>query len=145
MILVAKLAIGGLGTLVAAAALISSEGYVSVRVHEKAENGTHLTLYVPVVAVDAGMHFVPKEHFREAAEQVRPWLPTIHAAIDAMKSEPDTTFVEVIEPGQHVKVATHNGSIVVDVDDENDTVHVSAPLRAIDGAVDEIAAAGPKL
>lgn len=143
--LLAKLAIGGLGTIAAAAALVSSEGFVGVRVHEKAPNGTHLTLYVPAVAIDAGLHFVPREHLQEAAEQVRPWLPTIHAAIDAMKSEADTTYVEVTEPGQHVKVCTHSGSIVVDVDNEGDTVHVSAPLRAVDNAVDQIAAAGPRL
>jgi len=145
MILVAKLALGALGTMVTAGAIVSSEGFISVRVHEKKPSGTHLTIYVPALLADEGIRFVPKEKLQEASEQIRPWLPTIHAAIDGMRSEGDTTFVEVTEPGQHVVVATRNGAIVVDVDDENETVHVSTPLRTIDAAVDKIAAAGPNL
>jgi len=144
MILLAKLALGTLGTVVAAGGVISSEGLVSVRVHEKKRGGTHVSLIVPAMVLDGGLHFVPKENLQDASEKVRPWLPTIHAAIDAMKSEGDTTFVEVREVNQHVTVATHNGAIVVDVDDDGETVHVSTPLRAIDNAIDQIAAAGPK-
>jgi len=144
MILLAKLALGTLGTVVAAGGVISSEGFVSVRVHEKKPDGTHVSLIVPAMVLDGGLHFVPKENLQDASEKVRPWLPTIHAAIDAMKSEGDTTFVEVREVNQHVTVATHNGAIVVDVDDDGETVHVSTPLRAIDNAIDQISAAGPK-
>jgi hypothetical protein len=145
MILLAKLALGGLGTIVTAGAMISSEGFVSVRVHEKKADGTHLSIIVPAVVIDEGLQFVPREHLQNASEQLRPWLPTIHAAIDAMRTEKDTTMVEVVEEDQHVTVATRNGAIVVDVDDEGETVHVSAPLRAIDNVVDQIAAAGPNL
>jgi hypothetical protein len=40
-------------------------------------------------------------------------------------------------------VTKSGGSIVVDVDDANETVHVSAPLRAVRQAIDQLAAAGP--
>jgi hypothetical protein len=145
MILIAKLALGALGTAVTAGAFISSEGFISVRVHEKKPDGTHLTIYVPALLADEGLRFVPREHLQDASDQIRPWLPTIHAAIDELKSEGNTTFVEVREPGQHVTVAARGGSIVVDVDDESETVHVSTPLRTIDNAIDQIAAAGPNL
>jgi hypothetical protein len=145
MILLAKLALGGLGTIVTAGAMISSEGFVSVRVHEKKADGTHLSIIVPAVVIDEGLQFVPREHLQDASEKLRPWLPTIHATIDAMRAEKDTTIVEVTEQDQHVIVATRNGAIVVDVDDEGETVHVSAPMRAIDNVVDQIAAAGPNL
>jgi hypothetical protein len=144
MMLLAKLALGGLGTAVTAGALVSSEGFVSVRVHEKAADGTHLTLIVPATMVDVGMHFVPPEKLQDASEQIRPWLPTIHAAVDAMRSEADTTLVEVRDENEHVIVATRGGAIVVDVDDSSESVHVSTPLRTIDNALSQIAAAGPK-
>ena len=144
MVLLAKLALGALGTAATAGALISSEGYVSVRVHEKKADGTHLTLFVPATVLDVGMHCVPSAKLQDASRQVRPWLPTIHAAVEAMKSEKDTTLVEVREENEHVVVAMRGGDIVVDVDDPNETVHVSTPLRAIDNALSQIAAAGPK-
>jgi hypothetical protein len=42
-----------------------------------------------------------------------------------------------------VEVATSNGSIVVDVDDADETVHVSAPIRAISSTVDQLADGSP--
>jgi hypothetical protein len=144
MILLGKLAIGTVGVVVTAGSMLCSEGFVSVRVHEKRPDGTHLSLYVPAMAINGALRFVPKEHLQEASEQIWPWVPTIEAAVREMGNSPDITFVEVKSPDQHVVVATHHGSIVVDVDDEENSVHVSTPLRAIDDAVEQIAAAGPK-
>jgi hypothetical protein len=144
MILLGKLAIGTMGVMVTAGAMVCSEGFVSVRVHEKKPDGTHISLIVPAMALNGALHFVPREHLREASEQIRPWVPTIEAAIHEMDNSPDVTFVEVKSPDEHVVVATHHGSIVVDVDDAENTVHVSTPLRAIDDAVEQIVAAGPK-
>jgi hypothetical protein len=40
-----------------------------------------------------------------------------------------------------VEVAKSGASIVVDVDDAAETVHVSTPIRAISSTVDQLAAA----
>ena len=48
------------------------------------------------------------------------------------------TFVEVDQAGQHVRVSESGGSVIVDVDDPNETVHVSAPLRAIGSTLEEL-------
>ena len=64
MILLAKLALGTLGTVVAAGGVISSEGFVSVRVHEKKQGGTHVSLMVPAMVLDTGLRFVPKENLQ---------------------------------------------------------------------------------
>jgi hypothetical protein len=88
---------------------------------------------------------VPREHLKEAAEQVRPWLPVIDAAVKELKKSDDVDLVEVTGPDEHVKVATHGGSMVVDVTDAEDEVHVSLPLSEIDRVVHEIAAAGPTI
>jgi hypothetical protein len=70
-------------------------------------------------------------------------MPTIRASLDALGESDDLTFVEVKEPGQNVRVAKNGGSIVVDVNDDNETVHVSTPIRAMSSAIEELAAAGP--
>jgi hypothetical protein len=51
--------------------------------------------------------------------------------------------VEVNSHGQHVRVVKSGGSLVVDVKNEEESVHVSAPIRAISSAVEELAAAAP--
>lgn len=144
MLLVGKILLGAAGTVVAMGAVVSSEGFVNVRVHEKKTDGVHLHIIAPVLLMNAGLHFVPRKDLKQAGEQLRPWLPVIDAAVQELKNADDINLVEVIDDHQHVQVATKGGSIVVDVTDENDEVHVSLPLSEIDRVVHEIAAAGPK-
>jgi hypothetical protein len=69
-------------------------------------------------------------------------MRAIRAALDGLRDSDDVVLVEVNEPGQHVEVVKSGGSIVVDVDDAGETVHVSAPIRAISSTVDQLADAG---
>lgn len=141
MILLAKIGVGFLGTAMVAGAALSSEGFIAVKVHEKAANGTHLTLIVPAALVPATLHFVPKNDLKDAARDIRPYLPIIDAAIPALEECPDGVLVEVKDPGEHVVVQKVGGSVVIDVNDHEDIVHVSVPLRAAQNSIHQIAEA----
>lgn len=134
--LLAKIGIGLLGTALVAGGIVSSEGFVHVRVMEKHKNGTHLWLVVPAMVVPIALRLVPGRHLQQAAEQVRPWLPAVDAGTAQLAKCPDTTLVEVVDPKEHVTVAKSGGAVVVDVDDPGETVHVSVPLRTVRSAVE---------
>jgi hypothetical protein len=142
MMLLAKIGTGFLGTALIAGGIVSSQGFVHVRVLEKQKDGTHLRLILPAVAVPIALEFVPGRHLEEAARNVRPWLGAINAATASLADCPDGTLVEVTEPGQHVSVVKSGGSIVVDVDDRHDTVHVSVPLATVRSAANLVADRG---
>jgi prephenate dehydrogenase len=72
-------------------------------------------------------------------------MPTIRAALDQLRESDDVTLVEVKEPGEHVRVAKEGGSIVVDVEEKDETVHVSTPIRAISSTVEQLAASAPSI
>jgi hypothetical protein len=136
--------VGVLGTALVAGAALSSEGFIAVRVHEKSADGKNINIIVPAAAVRVTLRFVPREHLAEASENLRPYLPIIDAAIPALEQCPDGVFVEVVDNDEHVLIAKRGGSLVIDVNDREDVVHVSVPLRAAQSAVHEIAAAnGP--
>jgi hypothetical protein len=97
----------------------------------------------PAMLVPIGMHFAPGRDLSRAAAEIKPWLPTIRAALEQLRDTDDVTLVEVRQPGQHVRVTKEGGSIVVDVEDHDDTVHVSTPIRAISSTIEQLAAAGP--
>ena len=141
MILLAKLGVGVLGTAVVAGAAISSEGFIHVRVHEKHPGGTNFALIVPAAVVPVALHFVPKEHFDQAPQDLQQVLPIVDAAIPELEKCPDGVLVEVVDPGEHVLIAKSGGSVVIDVNDHDDTVHVSVPLRAVRSALHQIAEA----
>ncbi len=141
--ILAKIALGMLGTVVVAGAVLSSEGIVTVRVREKKPEGSRVVVVAPAMLVPMGLRFVPKGNLREAAAELRPWLPTIRVATQELEKCADGTLVEVIDATDHVQVMKRGGSIVVDVDDADETVHVSAPLGALRRAIEQLAAAGP--
>lgn len=138
MILLAKVGLIAVGTAVAGGALISSEGFVHVKVHEKFPGGHNISIVVPATLATTSMHFVPKRHLREACDNMKEWGPTVTAAIDQLEKMDDFTLVEVEGKDQHVKVSKEHGSIIVDVNDPENTVYVSTPLRAIESTLKEI-------
>jgi hypothetical protein len=143
MILLGKVGIGIVGTALAGAGIICSEGMISVNVETRQPEKHHVFVVAPAMLVPVALHFVPKDRLGEHAREVQQWLPTIRAALDALSESNDITFVEVKEPEQNVRVAKSGGSIVVDVNDNDETVHVSTPIRAMSGAIEELAAASP--
>jgi hypothetical protein len=144
MLLLGKIGAGLLGTFLVGGAIASSEGFIHVKVHEKQQNGTHVSLIVPAIVVPLAVKFVPREHLRDASANIQQYMPVIDAAISGLADCPDGTLVEVIDQDSHVTVVKSGGSIVVDADDPDETVHVAVPLRATQRAIDEIAEAnGP--
>lgn len=144
MLLLGKIGMGMLGTVLVAGAVVSSEGFIHVKVHEKRTDGTHISLVVPAILVPVTLKFVPNRYLAQGATNLRPYLPLIDAAISGLADCPDGPLVDVTEPDQHVSVVKMGGSVVVDVDDPDETVHVAVPLHATQSAIGEIASArGP--
>jgi hypothetical protein len=147
MILIGKIALGIAGTVVAGVGLLCSEGMVEVNVVERQPEAHHIFVMAPAMLMPIGMnisrHWAPQGELSRAAAEIRPWMPTIRAALDQLRDSEDITFVEVKEPGEHVRVAKSGGSIVVDVEDHDNTVHVSTPIRAISSTIEQLAAAAP--
>jgi hypothetical protein len=141
MIFLAKLGIGVMGTTLAAGAALFSQGVIHVRVHEKHAGGTNINLVMPAALVSATLRFVPNDHLANASQELRPYLPIIDAAIPALVDCPDGELVEVVDNSDRVIFAKSSGSLVVDVKDANDTVHVSVPLRAAQTSIHLIAEA----
>ncbi|HET9741757.1 MAG TPA: hypothetical protein VFQ00_03315 [Terriglobales bacterium] len=145
MVFLAKLGIGILGTALVAGAAVSSEGFIHVEVHEKQPNGTNVNLFVPAALATTALHFVPSRDFaRGDSEELRECLPIVDAAIPALRDAPDGVLVEVQDATEHVLVQKIGGSLVVDVNDSEDIVHVSVPLRAAQSAVHRIAEAASR-
>jgi hypothetical protein len=143
MILLGKVALGIAGTALAGLGLICSEGMIEVNVVEKHPEAHHVYVLAPAMLVPIGTHFIPSRKLTQAAAEIKPWMPTIRAALDQLRTGEDITLVDVREPGQHVLVTKNGGSVVVDVTDDDEIVHVSTPIRAIESTIEQVAAASP--
>jgi len=133
-----------LASMVGTAGIVTYEaGAVRISVHEKKPGGDHVRLIVPAVLVPLGLHFVPAKQLHKNAAEIRQWLPALKAASQELEHCPDATFVEVKGPDENVGIRKSGDSLVIDVDDPGETVHVSFPLRMVTAAVRQLEAGNP--
>jgi hypothetical protein len=144
MLLLGKVGLGFMATILVGGAIVSSEGFVHVKVHEKQANGTHISLIVPALIMPVTMHFIPRHYLRDSSGNLQQYMPLIDATLSGLADCPDGTLVDVVDPDSHVTVVKSGDSIVVDADDPDETVHAAVPLRATKRAIDVLAEAnGP--
>jgi len=130
---------GALGIVVLTGAVVYDTGAIRVDVREKKPNGNHVRIWVPAVVLPIAAYVAPKEKLREAAQQIRPWLPTIKVATEELSRCPDATLVQVDDRHEHVRIAKQGDALVIDVDDEAETVHVSLPIKVIGYTASQLA------
>ncbi|MFQ5778918.1 MAG: hypothetical protein ACE5IP_13010 [Terriglobia bacterium] len=116
------------GTVVLAAAVAYSAGTVTVRVHEKKPGGTNLFIPVPAALVPVGLKFIPERKLQRVSERVGPWLPAIRVLAEELARTPDATLVEVKSRREHVRVVKRGPKLIIDVESEDESIHVSFPL-----------------
>jgi len=141
MILLGKIVLGVAGVGVAGAGFLCSEGLVHVKVVEKHPQGFHLNVIAPAMLAPIAVHLTPARDLAQATREIQPYMPVVRAALQGLRDTDDVVFVDVEGPGQHVRVSKSGGSIIVDVDDPDATVHVSTPIRAVSSTVEQLAAA----
>jgi hypothetical protein len=141
MILLGKIVLGMAGVGLAGAGVLCSEGLVRVKVIEKEPQGHHINVIAPAMLAPIAVHFAPQRDLEQAAREIQPYMPAIRAVLVGLRDTEDVVLVEVKAPGEHVQVSKSRGSIVVDVEDTRETVHVSVPIRAISSTVEQLAAA----
>jgi hypothetical protein len=119
------------GTTVAVGAVAFSAGTVRVKVVEKKPGGDRVNLLIPAALIPLCLKFMPDRERERAAQQLRPWLPAIQAASQELAPAGDGRLVEVESRHERVRVVKSGGSLVIEVDSEEETVHVSFPLKLL--------------
>jgi len=132
MMILAKLALGTATTLMVAGVYAFREGTVRVDVDEHREGGAHVHLWAPAA-----------DKLRDVTEHSSEWAPLARIAAKELRKYPNTTFVEVEDGEQHVKVSTVGSKIQVDVTGPEEDVHVAVPLTMINDVIAQIAARQP--
>ena len=139
--LLAKVALGFCGTLALVTVYAFHEGVM--RVDEEHVGGRHVHVWVPAAIVPVALHVIPRHHVEDAAVQIGPWLPTLRAVTKELGKFPDAQLVEVRNAHEHVRVWTHEGKLMIDVDAPDDTVHVACPLAMVEHITRELEAGAP--
>jgi len=139
MIIAAKLALGLASTMVFATVYTFHEGVIRVDVDEHHYGGSHVHIWVPAAAVPMAMHFVPKEHLRDASNHAAEFMPLVQIAASELRRYPNTTFVDVEDGKDQVRVRTVGSKLQIDVLNAEEDVHVAVPLSTINDVAHQLA------
>jgi hypothetical protein len=139
--LLAKLALGFCGTVALAGVYTFHEGVM--RVDEDHYGGRHVHVWVPAAIVPMALHVVPSRHLERALEHAGPWLPTLRALTKELKKYPEAELVEVDDANQHVRIRTHLGKLLIDVNEPGEIVHVACPLAMMEDVASTLEARSP--
>ena len=139
MMILAKIALGAVGTMAVATVYTFREGTIRVDVDEHRAGGSHVHFWVPAAAVPAALHFVPDDKLQEAVDRSRDALPIVQVVAEELEKYPNVEFVTVDGEDEHVKVSVKDAKIYVDVQDHNDEVHVAVPVATIKDIVESVA------
>ena len=130
--LLAKIALGLASTVAFAAVYTFREGVIRVDVDEYRAGGSHVHLWVPAAAVPIALRCAPRDHMQNAAEHIKPWIPTIRQLAKELEKYPEANLVEVIDGDDHVQIRTHAGKLQVDVHEPGESVHVAFPIATLE-------------
>ena len=125
--------------VVVGGAFVYNEGAVRVDVREKARDGSHIYVVVPAAVLPVAARLIPKDKLKDAPREIGPWLPTIKAASKELVRCADGPLVEVDSNREHVRIHKRGKSLYIDVDSDEETVHVSFPLEAAADTVSQLA------
>jgi hypothetical protein len=145
MLIAAKLALGFASTIVFAGVYTFREGVIRVDVDEHHSGGSHVHFWVPAAAVPMAMHFVPKRHFRKLPPEAAECLPLVQIVTTELSHYPDTTFVDVQDDNERVRVVTLGTKLQIDVVSPEENVHVAVPLSTVNDVANQLAANAPGL
>jgi len=139
MMILAKVALTGVGAMALTTMYTFSQGTIRVDVDENREDGSHVHVWVPAKLAPMALHFVPDSKLERATEHAKEWYPVLKAVAKSMKEHPEMNLVEVEDGEQHVQVRTHEGRLQIDVVDRDENVHVAVPLATIEDVADQLA------
>jgi hypothetical protein len=141
--ILAKLALGFASTMVFATVYAFREGTIRIDVDDHRDGGSHVHFWVPAAAVPMAMHFVPKEHLREASSHASEFLPLVQIVTKELRRYPNTTFVEVEDGADHVRVSTVGTKLQIDVVNPEENVHIAVPLSTVNDVAAQLANSAP--
>jgi hypothetical protein len=110
---------------------VLSTSWLVVYVHQK-EEGWRLMVPAPVFLADIALRIGGAQAEQaDLPPEALEFLPMLRPLVDELAKAPDFEMVHVEEPGLNVSIRKVGQSFDVSVVDEEQTVHVTVPLAAL--------------
>jgi hypothetical protein len=117
---------------------VKSMGVLSVEVDAKGPGNSDVRIQVPGAVAQAGLFFVPDVVYAEMADGMDEWGAVVSALKGELENCPDAVFVQVDSDSENVLIRKEGKHLVIDVDSDDETVHVRVPLGIVSRVLSKI-------
>jgi hypothetical protein len=132
-----------------AVAAVYHKGTIRMEIDEFGPGGNRYDLVLPASLVDLAIELVPSSAIEEATGEMSEilehpacnlsWRSALTDLGDALESCPDAVFVEVRGKHERVLVEKRGRLLVVQVEDDDQRVHISVPVSTLSRAAEKLA------
>ena len=122
------------------AAWVSQAGMIVVDVKEHGPGGSNVHVRVPAAMVQLALPFVPDVVCEDTSGDFERWGPVVHELCGELARMEDGVLVEVTGGRENVQILKKNGNLTIDVDSEDETVHVVMPIGTVSAVLSKMEA-----
>jgi hypothetical protein len=112
----------------------TSHGLITVDVAEKSMAGNRVRIVLPGVLLRAGtcaLSLAPEHELARIRRDLDDVMPMMQAVVEELEAMPDMTIVRVESERESVRIGKKDGHLVIDVETDDEDVHVAVPIGAV--------------
>jgi len=122
-----------------ATAAVHREGTLEVDIRGGGPHGERFSVQIPGLFVRGALTLLPSRAFTcNLDPDAEPWLEFAHRLAVELDRIPDVTLVEVEGRHERVFIRKEGADLIVDVEDRDESVHISIPLSTVRAVVGKL-------
>jgi hypothetical protein len=120
------------------AAWVSQAGMIVVDVKEHGPGGSNVHVRVPAAMVQLALPFVPDVMCEDTSGDFERWSPVVRELCGELERMEDGVLVEVTGGRENVQIMKKKGSLTIDVDSDDETVHIVMPIGTVSAVLSKL-------
>lgn len=132
-----KLLVGVLLVPIVMFGVVISADYAVVDVREGGPDGMHIIIPVPLALARAALSFAPEDAQYIPCPEISGYIPDMQRVVGQLRGARDGVLVSVEERDETVLIRKVGENLEIDVDGDGEEVHVTIPLDAVVGVLDQ--------
>ncbi len=117
---------------------VHNAGMMEVDVDSHGPGGDDVRIVFPAFLAHIAISLVPSSVFEHIDDQALEWMPVVADVSRKLEEYPDFVLVEVTSRNETVLITKKQGTLVVEVESDDENVHVALPLSLVGRVVNKL-------
>jgi len=117
---------------------VHNAGMMKVDVDSHGPGGDDVKIVFPAFLAHIALSLVPTSVFEHIDDEALVWMPLVADVSKKLAEYPDFVLVEVTSRSENVQIVKKRGTLVIDVQSDDEDVNVTLPLSLVGRVVNKM-------